>query len=148
MLLILSMNQIKSPNNLNEISCDNKMSQEVANYFSSYVSSKKIKNEQDRRALQILFKELNPVDITDAMICCNIVTMQHIINSANKIFVSNLENESYDKESYRRVKDMGNKVDSTVMRLTKLLQYRSEYVDNLQYSNKDKNKFSDNFKIN
>jgi hypothetical protein len=110
-----------------------KMSQEVANYFSNYVSSKKIKNEQDRRALQLLFKSLCPVDITDAMICCNIVTLQHIINSSNKIYVSNLESESYCRESYRRVKDMGTKASSSAEVLMKLLDSRTRYLSSKNF---------------
>lgn len=116
------------------------ISQEVANYFSSYVSSKKIKNEQDRKALQLLFSALEPVDITDAMICCNIVTLQHIINSSNKIYVTNLESESYCRESYRRVKDMGTKASSAAETLMKLIDSRSRYIssiDNNLYKKND-----------
>lgn len=116
------------------------ISQEVANYFSNYVSSKKIKNEQDRKALQLLFSALEPVDITDAMICCNIVTLQHIINSSNKIYVTNLESESYCRESYRRVKDMGTKASSAAETLMKLIDSRSRYIssiDNNLYKKND-----------
>ncbi len=74
----------------------------VKQYFQDFVTSKRIENEDHRKAIWCIFESLMPEDPTDLILCSRIVTITHWLNLNNDLMLRYQSQLLWDKNALKR----------------------------------------------